>query len=1479
MDDEELDFEEDDFADVDSILYDRSDIANEEPQQTQEVEARDDSPYSDHKDPEVGDHRMSSEEPDKEEADPRADTESPAVDKDTDNSSNDQTVATEAHDKDDHSDSDSWTTSSEDEETTPKTSNQKSLSEQQNGNEQISENLSDNVMNMLENFLGKLEGKRDNSPTVRDNNVSNEKPMAPTAPSKPVPKSRPMPLSKKLQLEKNKTKTNDKPIAQPVKAVLEPPLNSTSKPSATKTVVSANSVKPLSRDSTQKPHQEVVPLNSSTKPSDQLPWIPKTSERTANNANSSGELLQSFHSIFERSKNQELEIDKFLKGMDAPAVKRSPSKPIEKEFDIVGEILNPTKVCDKPKPIETTCAEKLPKSTAKSDSSEEVKKSRRFRMEPSSKSDAKHEEAANKLLEKIKKSQPTKPIDNSVAITKDKSASPSKRSDVSDKVKKPLIVANDQTIQTSVASVSKEPILLPARLLPQISAANSKPNEAQPSTQLTFSQQKKKTEELDRKYYESVRIYLKKKKVIGYPEESFKEEAKKFKLKDNKLFLNNKEVIEFDAKQREIAIEYHLNSKGKSERSRHRGVASTVKAIDNKYFWGTIKFDVENVINQCRFCNPKDYDLTSHQLWKYIELGLIDDVMVVRDLGQKSIFNCALLDELTPSSLSDHLYRLFSFYGIPNAIRLVLARDSQKDFSERLKQCLESKFPALINLVEAISKDSQTDEVFTLPMIDIRIAYNSDGGSDLPNNVKDLMASRYVNINESDEVSLLYIFSVNEWLIKPSLYETIVTDIKNLKRKVDQKDLQTSLTSYFQITGVNLKINENDESIGNETSAPKEKKSSTARELERLQMDSKVFNYDALRKRDNHKPVKHKASKSSHKFNDSDESDSSLSDVSSQRSVSSRRKGENDRKRHSKNHKSFRERLREQNGEKKTYDLVELLDDSSQQSVLSSTIGSVVSSKSEARILNSPHLTSGPLITDSQFDSQSEDSATPQVMNALLSEVEKYDVNGICQPCIVLLNSLSHQYIEDACAGNINFELDVNAQTPKNIKTVPSSSGKHKDEIVVSDDSDGEVVETPKPQTPLQPQLVLRNQESNVKNKILTQTAKQSDVSKQVVKEPKKDKNKTHIGLNLSESSSEEEEIEKEKQKDDKTKRNSQSNQQNNIKPKKHVGLILSESSSEDQEDDNKSKKSSQSNPPKMNEVKNSSENTRTPNRQTKSRPESQSSAKSSVSQSTAKSQSKRKRKRKVSTDNTDSDDSDSDYDYRKEKTNDEQHDKKSEAKTSSPPAKKTKSSDIRTKVKAKISESEKYIRSSQKSLLASPSQSLDSGEESSSKEPKSKKKKKVIEEKLEIHKCLYCDFQTNQRQDLIMHTTKHRNEKREIVVCDICLQTFNAKAQLKAHKEENHPPEFKNAILYGCQQCKGNQFETIEAIDEHLLTHVEDLSLHVRTTSKHKCLICNNFTSINMDSMATHMTQKHRLFKCAFDCDYLSPDYSALER
>ena len=153
-------------------------------------------------------------------------------------------------------------------------------------------------------------------------------------------------------------------------------------------------------------------------------------------------------------------------------------------------------------------------------------------------------------------------------------------------------------------------------------------------------------------------------------------------------------------------------------------------------------------------------------------------------------------------------------------------------------------------------------------------------------------------------------------------------------------------------------------------------------------------------------------------MDDSDDSSGNLSDVSSKRSVCSgkKRHSSNDSKRSSTKPTPFRDQLREQTQTRHSIETVDLLDDSSQQSVLSSHIGSVETNKSDGRLLESPvSHKSEPLITDSQL---SEDVSDVPKMVGLMSELEKYDIHGICQPCLVALNSLSHQYIEDACAGN-----------------------------------------------------------------------------------------------------------------------------------------------------------------------------------------------------------------------------------------------------------------------------------------------------------------------------------------------------------------------------------------------------------------------------------------------------------------------------
>ncbi|XP_054165244.1 zinc finger autosomal protein-like [Oppia nitens] len=127
------------------------------------------------------------------------------------------------------------------------------------------------------------------------------------------------------------------------------------------------------------------------------------------------------------------------------------------------------------------------------------------------------------------------------------------------------------------------------------------------------------------------------------------------------------------------------------------------------------------------------------------------------------------------------------------------------------------------------------------------------------------------------------------------------------------------------------------------------------------------------------------------------------------------------------------------------------------------------------------------------------------------------------------------------------------------------------------------------------------------------------------------------------------------------------------------------------------------------------------------------------------------------------------------------------------------------------------------------------------------------------------------------MHTTFHKDINKTKVYCNVCAMTFYTKEQLDQHKDEQHPPDVKHCILYGCSLCKENQFETVDDLDQHLETHIEKIDY--LKSMKYRCAVCKTFTAITDESVLSHMRQKHRHYKCAFDCSLIAQDFPSLER
>ncbi|KAK9890640.1 hypothetical protein WA026_012000 [Henosepilachna vigintioctopunctata] len=106
------------------------------------------------------------------------------------------------------------------------------------------------------------------------------------------------------------------------------------------------------------------------------------------------------------------------------------------------------------------------------------------------------------------------------------------------------------------------------------------------------------------------------------------------------------------------------------------------------------------------------------------------------------------------------------------------------------------------------------------------------------------------------------------------------------------------------------------------------------------------------------------------------------------------------------------------------------------------------------------------------------------------------------------------------------------------------------------------------------------------------------------------------------------------------------------------------------------------------------------------------------------------------------------------------------------------------------------------------------------------------------------------------------------IFTCDICVQTFSTKEALKQHKE-NHASEggaskqFTNKVATYCKYCK-IPFETIQLLDEHMLTQHEELPkpsklLKSTTTKPYACKICKK-TFVSPAAMYAHQGWHKRL-------------------
>ncbi|CAG2101636.1 unnamed protein product [Medioppia subpectinata] len=804
-----------------------------------------------------------------------------------------------------------------------------------------------------------------------------------------------------------------------------------------------------------------------------------------------------------------------------------------------------------------------------------------------------------------------------------------------------------------------------------------------------------KTTEADIKFYESLRIYLKTKRIIGYEETTFKEDAKNFKVKHNVLFMRGREVIESEQRMRDLSVEYHLNAKVKSSKSRHRGAKATATAIKNKYFWPTIDNDVKDVINRCIVCNPREYALTTFQLWKYIEIGVIDSILVVRDLSSKSsIFNCGVCEDLSARKLCYHLLNLFQQYGIPNAIRVVLPQFPLQ-FVQELKECFQRELTIFIESIHTVCEANEdAEEVFSLPKVNITM---ETGDDKCPENDKQLFSSvSAISANE------------NKWLIPDTVYDSISRDINNFVNKVsDWEQRMSALTLHFQINGTNLKANEVE--VEPEVNTPKEKKGPNYREVLRLQSDMKTSNPS--------KPKRQPKPKADDDYETGGSSDSEMdiSGDSSDDHISKRRARVRQNSDESNDSHKPKIEVKKTTGDTMRHSIDTItVDDSSNSQSASSHISAISSTANQTSNRETPE----PLVPES-------------------NDVLIYDTD------------------DDAIAGDIDFDQLFAKSTEEEDKDAKHSAAI---ESIISflDDS---VSDEHSKDTPSAEASNKKSEKKSIKTKVLKKSNSSEEDDRPV----------------------------------------------NEITPKTSHNSTSKQTTS--------SMKTSQTG-----------------------------------------------NKRKKESD----DDLGSDYDDQRVAT----------SSTKSKTAVKRVNKTPNTTKKAKTDEKPRKRKARSESSDSSASETVDKSAKNSAQNKENETLKEVF-----VYHCEYCNFSTNEKHNLLLHSGGHKTESKTKLYCSVCFGIFYHTDRLEQHMIEQHPLDIKHTILYGCSvnECKGVECESIAQLDQHLHQHIE--TVDYLKPPKYRCNHCNQFTASTEEQVFAHLSQKHRSFKCAFNCPFTGPDYLALER
>ena len=223
------------------------------------------------------------------------------------------------------------------------------------------------------------------------------------------------------------------------------------------------------------------------------------------------------------------------------------------------------------------------------------------------------------------------------------------------------------------------------------------------------------------------------------------------------------------------------------------------------------KFEDEQiVVEQIEETNDQ---MIKFQLWKFVEIGLIaDDILVANDLQNSSIFKCVKLESNEFDAVCNKLYQMMCSYGIPDGFKLIKSNYIDEKFAEGFEISLNktikdmNKTANSFNFIDDISKYS------------VKSHFNQEKP---PKNFDELIQFElaFVTLNEDlSEKKLVHLFIANEWSINEEGINLLFTIADKFSKNDDLESIFNSLHLFVKMEKYKVKP----ERASNKNNKPRE---------------------------------------------------------------------------------------------------------------------------------------------------------------------------------------------------------------------------------------------------------------------------------------------------------------------------------------------------------------------------------------------------------------------------------------------------------------------------------------------------------------------------------------------------------------------------------------------------------------------------------------------------------------------------------